>query len=224
MSIPVMILGPSGTGKSTSLREFERGEIAVVNVLGKPLPIREQLEQAVPRRDNGLYIDQVANALKKDTAHKAVMVDDFGYTITEIYMRYSHGAEKLKDQFEVYKIIGARVWNLICDTMADGNVDRIVYFVMHTDVDAGGNVVPATIGKLLNEKVNLVGMFSIVLMASTDGEHYVFATNGAPPAKSPMGMFADAEIPNDLKAVDARIREFYGYDPLPSPKRKGAAK
>jgi len=223
MSIPVMILGPSGTGKSTSLREFKRGEIAVMNVLGKPLPIRENLEQAVPKRENGLYINQVSAAIKGDKSHKAVMVDDFGYSITEIYMRYSHGAEKLKDQFEVYKIIGARVWNLICDVMGDGNVDRIVYFTMHTDVDANGNVIPATIGKLLNEKVNLVGMFSIVLMASTDGEHYVFSTNGTPPAKSPMGMFEEAEIPNDLKAVDARIREFYGYDPLPAPKKKEVA-
>lgn len=222
MSIPVLILGASGTGKSTSLRSFKRGEIAVVNTLGKPLPIREQLEQMTPRRDNGLFIDQVAAAISRDEKHKAIMVDDFGYNITEIYMRYTHGAEKLKDQFEVYKIIGARVWNLICDTMGDGNVDRIVYFVMHTDVDANGNVIPATIGKLLNEKVNLVGMFSIVLMANTDGEHYTFATNGMPPAKSPIGMFDDAEIPNDLKAVDARIREFYGYAPLSTAKKGGA--
>ena len=102
MSIPVLILGASGTGKSTSLREFKRGEIAVINTLGKPLPIREQLEQAIPRRDNGLFIEQIARALNSDTKHKAVMVDDFGYTITEIYMRYTHGAEKLKDQYEVY--------------------------------------------------------------------------------------------------------------------------
>ena len=224
MSIPVLILGASGTGKSTSLREFKRGEIAVLNTLGKPLPFREPLEQAVPKRDNGLFIDQVASAIKGDKTHKAIMVDDFGYAVTEIYMRYSHGVEKIKDQYEVFKIIGAKVWNLICDVMADGNVDRIVYFAMHTDVDANGNIIPATIGKLLNEKVNLVGMFSIVLMASTDGEHYVFATNGAPPAKSPMGMFEEAEVPNDLKAVDARIRGFYGYDPLPAPKKKEAAK
>ena len=222
MSIPVLILGASGTGKSTSLREFKRGEIAVINTLGKPLPIREQLEQAIPRRDNGLFIEQIARALNSDTKHKAVMVDDFGYTITEIYMRYTHGAEKLKDQYEVYKIIGAKVWNLITDTTCDGNVDRIVYFVMHTDVDSGGNIVPATIGKMLNEKINLVGMFSLVLMANTDGERYMFITNGAPPAKTPIGMFDDTEIENDLKAVDARIREFYGYEPLST--KKGGAK
>lgn len=221
MSIPVLIIGASGTGKSTSLRSFKRGEVAVMNVLGKPLPIKEKLEQAVPNRDNGLFIDQVAAAIKGDKSHKAIVVDDFGYAITEIYMRYSHGAEKLKDQFEVYKIIGSKVWNLICDVMGDGNVDRIVYFTMHTDMDANGNIIPATIGKLLNEKINLVGMFSIVLMSNTDGEHYVFTTNGVPPAKSPFGMFEDAEIENDLKAVDARVREFYGYAALSTRAKAG---
>jgi len=223
MSIPVLLIGASGTGKSTSLRSFKRGEVAVMNVLGKPLPIREQLEQAVPNREKGLFIDQVAAAIKGDKSHKAIVVDDFGYAITEIYMRYSFGAEKMRDQFDVYKTIGAKVWNLICDVMGDGNVDRIVYFVMHTDQDSNGNIIPATIGKLLNEKINLVGMFSIVFMSSTDGEHYVFTTNGVPPAKSPLGMFEDVEIPNDLKAADARIRAFYGYPELSTTaKKKGA--
>ena len=84
-----------------------------------------------------------------------VVVDDFGYCITDIYMRGSWGDEKYRDQFEVYKEIAGRVYRFIefCNDLP-GEV--IVYLTMHTDVDAAGNLVPATVGKLLNEKVLVV--------------------------------------------------------------------
>ena len=65
---------------------------------------------------------------------------------------------------------------------------------------------------MLNEKVKLIGMFTICLMAVSDSDGYRFITNGQP-LKSPPGMF-DLEIDNDLKAVDGAIREYYGMEPL----------
>ena len=198
MSIPVLIMGEPGSGKSSSMRNFERGEIGVIQTIGKPLPFRNDLEVAKSRR-----FDVVREWLKIDTAHKAMMVDDFGYLITDVYMRYSHGAEKLRDQFEVYKIIGAEVYNLMNEIMEDGRDDRIVYIIMHIERTAQGDIEPATVGKMLNEKVKLLGMFTIVLLAVSDGDDYKFVTNGQP-MKSPPGMFLQ-EIENDLKADDPRI-------------------
>lgn len=217
MSIPVLILGEPGSGKSSSLRNFKRGEIGVIQSISKPLPFRNDLEIAKSRR-----FDVVKNWLKKDTAHRAMMVDDFGYLITDVYMRYSHGAEKLRDQYEVYKIIGAEVYNLVNSLMEDGRDDRIVYISMHTERTDQGDIEPATVGKMLNEKVKLVGMFTIVLLAASDGDDYRFVTNGQP-MKSPPDMFAQ-EIDNDLKAVDAAIREYWNLAPLTAPVKKTTAK
>lgn len=209
MSIPVLIIGEPGSGKSTSMRNFKRGELGVIQTIGKPLPFRNDLEVAKSRD-----IAKVRAWLRNDKRHMAMMVDDFGYLITDIYMKYSYGVEKLRDQYEVYKIIGAEVYNLVNELMEDGQDNRIVYLTMHVERNNHGDIEPATVGKMLNEKVKLLGMFTIVLMAVCDGDEYRFVTNGQP-LKSPPGMF-EREIPNDLKAVDSTIREYWGMKPLES--------
>ena len=140
------------------------------------------------------------------------MVDDFGYLITDTYMRYSYGDEKLRDQYEVYKIIGAKVYNLIISLMEDGFDNRIVYMTMHIDRDNFGGIEPATVGKMLNEKIKLIGMFTIAIMAVANGDDYKFVTNGQP-LKSPPEMF-EREMPNDLKMVDTTIRDYWGMAPI----------
>ena len=229
MSIPILILGESGTGKSTALRNFEHGQCVVVNVLGKPLPFQGELDivevpffEAREKKKRGirpLKIDVVrAWMFNEEHAEKAVAVDDFGYCITDMFMRWTVGDEKFKDQFDVYKQIAGRVWNLLVDVMADGRPDRIAYFMMHTDTDNAGNIIPMTVGKLLNEKVNIRGICTCIFQSVVVGDEYKFVTNGGNPAKSPMGMFAEREIDNDLQFVDKTIREYYGYEP------KGGAK
>lgn len=207
MSIPVLIIGEPGSGKSYSAHGFKRGEIGIFQSIKKPLPFKSDLETEASRD-----FDQVSIWIKNDKKHNALMLDDFGYLITETYMRHSYGAEKYRDQFEVYKEIGNKAYNLITDLMDDDQTDRIVYVTMHIERGANGEIEPATVGKLLNEKVKLLGMFTIVLMAVSDADGYRFITNGQP-LKSPPGMF-DAEIPNDLKAVDTLIREYWQMKPL----------
>ncbi|MBR3690156.1 MAG: hypothetical protein IKL97_03545 [Eggerthellaceae bacterium] len=207
MSIPVLILGEPGSGKTSSLRNFERGEIGVLQSIAKPLPFRNNLEVAASRD-----FDKIRTWLRNDRNHNAMMVDDFGYLITDLFMRYSHGPEKLRDQYEVYKIIGAEVYNFVTELMEDGRRDRIVYICMHIERNQFGEIEPATVGKMLNEKVKLIGMFTIALMAVSDGESRKFVTNGQP-FKSPPGMF-DLEIDNDLKMVDALIRDYWGLAQL----------
>ena len=91
--------------------------------------------------------------------------------------------------------------------------DAIVYFVMHSTIE-NGQIVPATVGKMLNEKINLVGMFTITIYATIQDGEYKFIVNGMPPAKSPEGMFPGEAIDNDLKAVDSAIREYWGMRPI----------
>ena len=208
MAIPVLLMGQSGTGKSYSLRNLPREHTALFNVIGKPLPFREKLDAAV-MRDIPTIQENVLG-----TKRPIVVLDDFGYTITDLYMRYSHGPEKLRDQYEIYKIIGAQVYNLVNAIQFandEKNAEKIVYFTMHTDTDAQGHTVPATVGKMLNEKINLVGMVSICLTSFFDGDKYGFNVNAAPPVKSPPEMFEKPTIGNDLAEVDAAIRDYYGF-------------
>jgi hypothetical protein len=81
---------------------------------------------------------------------------------------------------------------------------------MHTDVDAAGNLVPATVGKLLNEKVNLVGMFNVVVLAECNGTDHRFVVANKPPAKS-CGAFDTDELPNDVAVIDKGLRAFVGW-------------
>ncbi len=203
MSIPILVFGASGTGKSYAMRNFQRGEVAVVNVLGKPFPFGEPLETAVTRD-----ITQIERAIMSDTAHPTIVVDDFGYTITDIYMRGTRGAEKKSNPYEIYTDIAGLVYDFINRINADGRTDRIIFLIMHDDTDAAGNIIPATIGKLLNEKINLLGMFALVMTSQTDGEHYWLNVHRAP-AKTPPGMFDEPEQPNDYAQIVEHIREFY---------------
>ena len=207
MSIPVLILGEPGSGKSSSLRNFEPDEMAVIQTIAKPLPFRSSLKVARSRD-----FETVKSWLVNTRGFRAMAVDDFGYLITDTYMRYSYGPEKLRDQYEVYKIIGGEVYNLVNALNEDGQDDRIVYLTMHIERDNFGNIEPATIGKLLNEKVKLIGMFTVVVMATSEGGGYRFVTNGQP-LKSPQGMLPQ-EMPNDLKEVDRMIRDYWGLKPL----------
>ena len=160
MGVPVLLIGESGTGKSTSLRNFKPEEIGVINVLGKPLPFRGKFNQ-VKTKD----VELIKRALSGAKNTRSFVIDDFGYTITDTYMRGSYGAEKFRDQYEVFKKIGSEAYNLITFVQAEIPDDAIVYFVMHSTIE-NGQIVPATVGKMLNEKINLVGMFTITIYAA----------------------------------------------------------
>lgn len=208
MGVPVLLIGESGTGKSTSLRNFKPEEIGVINVLGKPLPFRGKFNQ-VKTKD----VELIKRALSGAKNTRSFVIDDFGYTITDTYMRGSYGAEKFRDQYEVFKKIGSEAYNLITFVQTEIPDDAIVYFVMHSTIE-NGQIVPATVGKMLNEKINLVGMFTITIYAAIQDGEYKFIVNGMPPAKSPEGMFPGEAIDNDLKAVDTAIREYWGMRPI----------
>lgn len=200
MAIIVMIYGQSGTGKSTSLRNFKPEDVCIVNVSGKPLPFRNKHKTF--NTDDYMSID---TAIKKAPA-KSIVIDDATYLMTNEYMRTAKvtGYQKFTDMALNY-------FTLIKSAAALPD-DRIVYFLGHSETDVNGNEKFKTIGKMLDEKVTLEGLFTIVLKTVVQDGKYQFATknNGQDTVKSPMGLFDEPLIENDLAAVDAAIREYYG--------------
>lgn len=200
MGIPVMILGESASGKSSSLRNFTPEEVGVFNVAGKRLPFRN----ALPVANNPGY-DAIIKRIKK-AAKKAYVIDDSQYLLCfEMFDRAKEiGYQKFTDMAQHF-------YNLIQTILRDTPDDVIVYFLHHTELTADGKRKAKTIGKMLDEKLTVEGLFTIVLLCETDGERHWFTTqsDGSTTAKSPMGMFAEREIDNDLKMVDKTIREYY---------------
>lgn len=112
--------------------------------------------------------------------------------------------------FTMYNTLGDNFWNLIehIKTLPE---DKIVYIMMHEDVNEFGDIKPKTIGKMLDEKLCLEGMFTIVLRCIQENGKHLFVTqsDGGAVSKSPMGMFESLEIDNDLLMVDKAIRDYY---------------
>jgi hypothetical protein len=204
LAIPVLILGESGSGKSTSLRSFDPTKVSIINVAGKPLPFKSAGFKTV-KTDNYPTI----TGLLKKTASKTIVVDDSQFLLVNEFMRSVN--EKGYDKFNQ---LASNFWNLIQFVINDLPDDRIVYFLHHIQRDDLGREKAKTIGRMLDEKVTVEGMFTIVLKTSVHDGGYYFATrtNGADTVKSPIGMFEADEIDNDLKLVDDTIRSYYGLD------------
>lgn len=204
MGVSVLILGYSGSGKSTSMRNFEEGEVGIFNVAGKPLPFRRRLSMA----NNPMY-GQIMNSLNKNKL-RAYVVDDANYL-----MAFENFRKAKETGFGKFTDMAMHFEQLL--ECANGtNEDTIVYFLMHPDTDDMGRMKPKTIGKMLDNQLTVEGMFPIVLLAERDegGFCFVTETDGNTPVKTPMDMFASGRIDNDLKAVDAAIREYWGMKPL----------
>lgn len=209
MGIGVLIIGKSGSGKSTSLRNFKANEVGIINVISKPLPFKNVNGLKTVDTDNYADVKKVIEGSKTPS----IVIDDAGYLITNQFMRKHSNTGGGNAVFSLYNDIADSFWNLTEQIKKLPN-NKIVYILMHEDKNDFGDIKPKTIGKLIDEKVCLEGLFSIVLRAKKVDKNYYFftqATDGDV-AKSPIGMFDELYIENDLKAVDDKIREFYGIE------------
>lgn len=209
MGLPVLIIGRSGSGKSASLRNCVNNDnFNVINVLNKPFPFRGSLKSA--------STDDYMQIMKWliQFPGRSIVIDDAGYLITNMFMKGHANAGSGNAVFSFYNKIADNFWNLIEFIKAKIPEDKIVYIIMHEDTDDFGNVKPKTIGKLLDEKVCVEGMFTIVLRSGVENGKHLFYTQATEKdvAKSPIGMFQDVSIDNDLKLVDDTIREYYGLN------------
>lgn len=204
MGIPCLLLGHSGSGKSTSLRNFDVNEVGIFNVASKPLPFRKPLK----RVDKATY-STIMQSLSNPKL-KTYVIDDANYLLTfEMFNRAKeNGYGKFTD-------MAVNFYNLIQFVIQKTPDDVIVYFLHHTQEDATGKVKAKTVGKMLDDQLTLEGLFSIVLMAECESGEYYFRTrnSGYDTVKTPIGLFDEERIPNDLKLVDEHIREYWCLKP-----------
>ena len=202
MAILCMLYGQSGTGKSTSLRNFAENEVAVINVSGKPMPFRTKLQTY-----NTDDYNKILNALTK-TERKSIVIDDATYLMVNAFMRTAKqtGYQKYTDM--------AYDFNSLVDFASKLPDDVIVYFIGHSDQADDGREHFKTIGKMLDNYVTVEGKFTIVLKTVVQDGKYYFSThnNGQDTVKTPMGLFEADLVDNDLKAVDDAIREYWGLN------------
>lgn len=203
MGEPILIYGKSGSGKSRSLLNFGEDEIFLVNVLGKRLPFAKKFKYTATVDD----ILKIEIGLKKMPT-KVAVVDDAGYLMTNLFMK-SHGQG---DQYKLFNTIADTMWGLMNFIKNELPENVLVYIIMHESINDLGESKLRTIGKLLDDKVSLEGMVTVCLRSAVVGGKHVFLTNsnGTDICKSPEGLFTEETIPNDLKAVDSRIREYWG--------------
>lgn len=214
MGISVMILGESGRGKSRSIKNLNPEETLVIKSISKPFPFRssewKQFDRTTKQgsiitTDNYEIVKQAL--LNADKLGKnVVVIDDAQYLMSNEFMNKS----SVKG-FDKFVEIAKNMWELIT-TANEKTPEHIrVYFLQHTETTSTGEVKAKTIGKMLDEKITLEGMVTIVLNAEKENSNYFFTTqnNGSNTCKSPEEMFSEFRIDNDLRFVDNAICEYY---------------
>ena len=204
MGLPVLILGESGSGKTFSIMPLDPDKIGVFLVEKPRLPFRKQF-RVIKHADYNIILRVLT-----ESKSKIYVIDDSQYLlVNEFFDRANElGYQKFTDMALKFR-------NLIHFVINKTPDDVIVYFLHHTETDAAGKLKAKTIGKMLDEKLTVEGLFDIVLRTEIDSEGHWFRTqsNGYDTVKSPYEMFPE-KIPNDLAVVDAAIREYYGFPPI----------
>ena len=224
MSEIIAVVGQTGTGKSTSVESLDAKETVIIGIIEKPLPFRgwkQRYTSGIQQGGNFLVshdsaqIVKVLNYISAERQEiKQIVIDDFQYIMSTEFMNRAQetGWQKFTD-------IAKHVWDVI--NAAKGlREDLKVVFLTHDEIITE-NFQPKrkikTIGKLLDDKVTLEGLFTVVLFTDVqknkekNGLEYTFITqnDGTTTAKSPRGMFATFNIPNDLGKVITEINAYY---------------
>lgn len=204
MGEPVLIIGETGRGKTYSIRTMDPQKVGILCVEKNRLPFENKGFKTIK---NAGYKEILA-ALSQKSSFNAFVIDDSQYLMAnEMFARAKeNNYSKFTDMAVNFRTI---VYHVIHNTPDD----VIVYFLHHPEYDANsGKFKAKTVGKMIDQYWTVEGSFNIVLYARVENGEYFFETqspNETTTAKSPKGMF-DLRIPNDLGAVDKRIREFYG--------------
>lgn len=208
MAEKILIMGESGTGKSTSIRNCDPNKTAIINPVGKPLPFRgaRKFDTLNGITDAGKICDFMKDQAK--AGKKIIIVDDFQYILAIPFMN------RIKETgWDKYNDFGSNYFNIIevCNELPE---DVCVYYLTHCETLDNGITTVKLIGKLLREKITVEGLFTIVLRTGvSEGKYYFFTqNNGKDTVKSPLGMFDSFSIENDLAYVDAKIRNYYEFD------------
>lgn len=193
------VLGKTGTGKSTSLREFtSKDGIGYITATGKPLPFKNDIPQYHAKNYNDLLA-----AIKQSKA-PVMVLDDFNY-----YMSFEEFSQANNKGYEKFTQMAVNVVNVI-DTITKKEGDQRFYILAHSENNDSGDLRLKTTGKMVSDKFVPEGLANQVVESSVlDGEFVFKVKTDGTGIKTPMGMFDEPTIPNDLKVLDKAISEFY---------------
>lgn len=209
MSESILIIGESGSGKSTSVRKIDPATAFLIQAIRKSLPFKgwrdHWREVSKERKGGNLLVSDDSEEIRKYLIAisekrpeiKTIIIDDAQYIMGNEFMRSA-----MEKGYEKFTRIGQSFWSIVMET-SKLRSDLNIVFLQHSDTNDAGTVKAKTIGKMLDDKITLEGMFTVVLRAQVrDGKH-VFRTrnSGNDTVKAPEGMFISEEIENDLNQV-----------------------
>lgn len=210
----ICIMGESGSGKTTSMRNLDPSATYYIDCDGKGLPWKGWKNQYNEEKKNYFRtrnipkIESLLINISGQAPHiKTIVVDTLNTCMIDKEMK------SMKEKgFDKWIDLNQFIWNLIEDAgkLRD---DLTVIFVMHSETlrDDFGYVHTRikTNGRKM-EKVGLESLFNTVLLTKrVDSGKYIFETQSQnSTAKSPMGAFETFEIDNDIQKVLEALEEF----------------
>ena len=210
-SILIMLIGKSGRGKSTALRNLPVSKTHIINVIGKPLPFPSGMKY-IPGQNMTITADPDSIRRKMIELSRAGEVDHIVIEDAQYVMATEFMDKAMVKGYDKFTIMARNIWEiLILSTKLREGLK--IYFLAHEE-DTGSERKMKTLGKLLDDKITPEGLSTIVLYADVTGDRdnrrYYLSTqsDGMTNAKSPFGMFPSM-IPNDLWIVSQRIDEYY---------------
>lgn len=210
MARKVLVIGASGSGKSSSLRGLDAKETAIIKCINKELPFKKgdaKFKSIVCQKAEDV-VKNIVMILQKAPHIKNIVIDDLIYLSVQTFM--SRSKEKGYDKFtdlanELYSVL----------TLPEQVQNDDITFIYLTHSETNPTTMETnvrTIGKVISEKVVPEGLFTIVLEAQCDNGEYKFLTHnisGNSVVKTPLGMFEEDYIDNDLSIVLKAIKEYY---------------
>ena len=216
MGFGVLVIGESGTGKSRSIKTLDPKSTFIIKIIDKPLPYKKGDHDYVQKEklsDGNLYICRhhgkiinILESISESMPHiKVVVIDDFQYL-----MSYEFMDRAMEKGYNKFTEIGLHAFSVI-NVPPTLREDLNIYFLTHCEFVEGGSSKMKTIGKLLDDKITIDGIFTLGIHAVFKDKEYKFLTNRDGPygAKTPEEMFEDLYIDNDLNFVDTKIREYF---------------
>lgn len=195
----IFVLGHPGTGKSTSLRNLKKDEIGYISVTGKELPFKSDISPVVAKTTSEV------KALVEKSKKPILVIDDINYLFTfQVF-----GRSKEKDQFQVFRDIGNGFYELI-KAAIDKPTDQNIYMFGHIELNDERLVQLKTAGNTIRNNIAPEGLTNIVLEATNELGDFIFKVRSdGTGVKSPMDMFEDKTMGNDLKVINEKINAYY---------------
>lgn len=207
MSNIVLILGQSGSGKSFGLKNLDPAITAVITPIKKAFPFRSQLKKRVT--DNWKEIVE-SMTMAANNGFKMIVIEDFQYIMVNEFMN------KIDEKgYTKFNNIAAHAWTIVnaATNLAD---DVTVYFICQSEINDHGKEKMKTIGKMLDNVIDLQGLFPTLVLAKNQDGYFHFRTkslgDGVDSVKAPEGMIDKTDIPNDIALLDKYVSAFFNNE------------